>query len=33
LRRRRGPTYDRVETSWGDLFLDGGHPAFFAPAR
>jgi hypothetical protein len=33
LRRRRGASYDRVETSWGDLFLDGGHPAFFAPVR
>lgn len=33
LRRRRGPAYDRVETPWGDLFLDGGHPAFFAPVR
>ena len=33
LRRRRGPVYDRVETPWGDLFLDGSHPAFFAPVR
>lgn len=33
LRRRRGHDYDRIETSWGDLFLVGGHPAFFAPIR
>jgi hypothetical protein len=33
LRRRGGSAYDRVETPWGDLFLDGGHPAFFAPVR
>jgi IucA / IucC family len=33
LRRRNGARYDRVETAWGDLFLDGGHPAFFAPVR
>jgi hypothetical protein len=33
LRRRRGAGYDRVETPWGDLFLDGAHPAFFAPIR
>jgi hypothetical protein len=33
LRRRRGAGYDRVETPWGDLFLDGAHPAFFAPVR
>ena len=33
LRRRRGTGYDRIEMPWGDLFLDGAHPAFFAPAR
>ena len=33
LRRRRGCGYERVETSWGDLDLDGRHPAFFAPVR
>jgi hypothetical protein len=32
-RRRRGAGYDRLETPWGDLFLDGAHPAFFAPIR
>ncbi len=31
-RRRTGPVYGRVETAWGDLFLDEGHPAFFRPA-
>jgi hypothetical protein len=33
LRRRGGSDYDCLETSWGDLFLDGGHPAFFASVR
>jgi hypothetical protein len=33
LRRRRDASYERLETAWGDLFLDGGHPAFFAPVR
>lgn len=30
--RRRGRVYRRIGTSWGDLYLDGGRPAFFRPA-
>lgn len=32
-RRRSGAGYDRLEMPWGDLFMDGDRPAFFAPAR
>jgi hypothetical protein len=32
LRRRGGPVYQRIESAWGDLYLDRGSPAFFRPA-
>ena len=31
-RRRGGRTYTRIASSWGDLYVGGGHPAFFRPA-
>jgi hypothetical protein len=31
-RRHHGPVYQRVECAWGELFLEGGSPAFFRPA-
>jgi hypothetical protein len=31
-RRRGGRGYRRVETDWGELYLDGATPAFFRPA-
>jgi hypothetical protein len=30
-RRRSGRVYRRVESGWGDLYLDGALPAFFRP--
>lgn len=32
LRRRAGPVYRRIESEWGDLYIDRGSPAFFRPA-
>lgn len=32
LRRRSGRVYQRLECSWGDLYLDENLPAFFRPA-
>lgn len=32
LRRKVGPVYQRVESAWGDLYVDRGSPAFFRPA-
>ncbi len=32
LRRRSGAVYARVESAWGDLYIDRGRPAFLAPA-
>jgi len=32
LRRRAGAVYQRIESEWGDLYVDRGSPAFFRPA-
>jgi len=31
-RGKKGPLYQRIETSWGDLFLERGRPGFFRAA-
>lgn len=32
IRRRGGSVYRRVESAWGDLYLDGDRPVFLRPA-